>query len=122
MNILSTINHSLRRLIGTVIGPVIGISLIVYIVYHAIQGNHGFIAHMQLQKEIEVAKAALAVVSDERARLERRVHLLHPESLDPDMLEERARIMLGYAHPDDIVIIDRPADMVEQVSHRREPR
>jgi cell division protein FtsB len=31
--------------------------------------------------------------------------LLRPESLDPDMLEERARVLLNLAHPNDIVIM-----------------
>ncbi len=36
--------------------------------------------------------------------MERRVTLLSNTSLDLDMLEERARVMLNYAHPDDLII------------------
>ena len=35
----------------------------------------------------------------------RRVRLLQPHSLDIDLLEERARITLGLAHRDDILIM-----------------
>ncbi len=38
--------------------------------------------------------------------MENRVRLLEPGSLDPDMLEERARLMLNYGHADDIVILE----------------
>jgi cell division protein FtsB len=36
--------------------------------------------------------------------MEQRVALLSNTSLDLDMLEERARVMLNFAHPDDLVI------------------
>ena len=105
LEIRDTLGHRLRQ----VVGPVIAASLMVYVVYHAVQGNHGLIAYWRLEKQVHTASAVAAALNDERARLDRRVRLLHPDSLDRDMLEERARIMLGYSHPDDIVLIDRPA-------------
>ncbi len=36
--------------------------------------------------------------------MEQRVALLSNSSLDLDMLEERARVMLNFAHPDDRII------------------
>jgi cell division protein FtsB len=33
--------------------------------------------------------------------------LLRPERLDRDLLEERARAILGYAHKNEIVLFDR---------------
>ena len=42
-----------------------------------------------------------------RERLRRRVELLHPEHLDPDMLDERARETLGLMHPDEVVVFQR---------------
>ena len=39
-----------------------------------------------------------------RRDLERDVALLRPESLDPDLLDERARAALGFAHPDELTI------------------
>ena len=40
--------------------------------------------------------------------MERRTSLLWPDNLDPDMLSERARAVLGLAHPDDVVIYAIP--------------
>jgi cell division protein FtsB len=37
--------------------------------------------------------------------LELAVSLLRVESLDPDMLDERARHILGLAHPDEFIIL-----------------
>ncbi|TAL03914.1 MAG: septum formation initiator family protein [Rhodospirillaceae bacterium] len=75
-----------------------------YFAYHAVQGDRGLIAWWKLRYEIEKTDLALADVTAEKVALERRVSLLRPESLDRDMLEERARIMLGFVHPDDRVV------------------
>ena len=42
----------------------------------------------------------------ERAVWEHRVALLRSEQIDRDLLEERARVVLGRVHPNDVVIID----------------
>ena len=47
----------------------------------------------------------LARLKDERRALDRRVSLMRPESLDPDMIEERARRTLNVARAGDIVIL-----------------
>jgi len=40
----------------------------------------------------------------ERAQWQRRVNLLKPENIDPDMLDERARALLDYVGPDDLTL------------------
>jgi cell division protein FtsB len=40
----------------------------------------------------------------ERERLDKRVGLMRPDSIDPDMLDELARANLGFAKPGDLVI------------------
>ena len=51
--------------------------------------------------------ASLPACSEVKGRLERDVALLRPESLDPDMLDERARAILNLAHPDDLIMMKR---------------
>lgn len=41
----------------------------------------------------------------ERQELERRVALLRPESLDPDMIDERARASLNVVQPQELAIL-----------------
>ena len=43
-------------------------------------------------------------VTAERKKWEHRVSLLRADRLDPDLLDERARAMLNYAHPRDLVL------------------
>ncbi len=89
---------------GQIVGPVLGACLIVYIAYHAVQGDRGLIAFWQLTKQVAHADTIYLRLSRERAAMQNRVSLLNPNTLDRDMLEERARFMLGYSLPDEIVI------------------
>ena len=82
----------------------LGACLAGYFVYHAVQGDRGILAWMQINQQIKAAQAELTKTDDEREAMEQRVALLSNSSLDLDMLEERARIMLNFSHPDDLVI------------------
>ncbi|MEI6557517.1 MAG: septum formation initiator family protein [Rhodospirillaceae bacterium] len=88
--------------------------IIIYFAYFAIYGERGLMAMHQVQSEVDLAKVQLVQVHQERARLENRSALLRPDNLDADMLDERARLMLNYSHPDDVIIMmprgaERPA-------------
>jgi len=76
-----------------------------YFGYHAFHGDHGVFAKLRLERQAETLAKELELVRQQRLALERRVSLLRSDSLDPDMLEERARDKLDYAHPDDVVIL-----------------
>ncbi len=75
-----------------------------YFAYHALHGDRGILAWMRLSQELKTAQSELDRTLDERQALERRVALLSNSSLDPDLLDEQARAMLNFAHPDDLVI------------------
>jgi cell division protein FtsB len=81
--------------------------LVAYFGYHAVQGEHGLLARNELSAQVQQAEARLDELRSERERLEARVDLLSPDAVDRDMLDERARAMLNYAHPDDVVIFLR---------------
>lgn len=83
--------------------------LVVYFGYHAVQGERGLNAWWRLTQKIAAAEATLNALNGQRAALEARVALLRPESLDPDMLEERARVLLNFGRPDEITIL-RPKE------------
>ena len=89
---------------GQIIGPVIGACLMFYFIYHAIQGDRGLIAFWQLSKQISQAENTYLSVNSKRTEIQNRVMLLNPNSLNRDMLEERARFMLGYSNPGEIVV------------------
>jgi len=77
-----------------------------YFGFHVVHGDRGLIAWWSIKHRVAQAKEALAVATAERKKVGNRVRLLNPGSLDADMLEERARLMLNYGHADEIVIFD----------------
>jgi cell division protein FtsB len=83
--------------------------LIGYFGMHAYTGNHGLKAKQDLLLQLGELSAELGHLKAERVDWERRVALLRSESLDPDMLDERARAMLDDVHPRDLVLLGKPA-------------
>lgn len=103
-------SHSLRRRIRRVSVSFLGVSATFYFVFHVFHGERSLMAWAQLRQQVVEVQGTAEAVAAERHYLENKVRLLHPESLDPDMLDERARVMLNFGHPDEIVILDaRPA-------------
>ena len=74
-----------------------------YFGVNAYSGNRGLRAKQDLDQQIAELSAELDALKAERANWERRVSLLKPESIDPDMLDERARFQLDYVNPHDLV-------------------
>ena len=96
--------YETRKRIRQVAPQVAAALAVAYFAYHAIEGERGVLAYVKLSDELESAQLIAGQVAEERAELEHRVDLLSPDSLDPDMLEERARTLLNYGHPDEKVI------------------
>jgi cell division protein FtsB len=96
--------RELKRRARDVVGPVLGFCVVGYFVYHSIEGDRGLTAYVRLGERLIEAQAQLDEIQAERKALERRVQLLRADNLDPDMLEERARVILNYTRPDEIVI------------------
>ena len=72
--------------------------------FNAYSGNRGLRAKQDLDQQIAELSAELDALKAERAMWERRVSLLRPESIDPDMLDERARLLLNYADPRELTL------------------
>lgn len=102
------VRGEIRRRVRQVLGPVLAAAIVGYFGYHAVEGKRGLIAWWQVTQQIKRAKATLARTGAEREDLERRVSLLRSEHLDPDLLDERARIMLDMVAPDEVVILLPP--------------
>ena len=95
----------LRRWAKQIRLPLLLSFVLAYFAFHLVNGDRGIRAWVQIGNDLERAEARLQVVAAEREELEHRVGLLDPKSLDPDMIDEQARRLLNYGHPDDRVII-----------------
>ncbi len=100
--LLDELKWRLRRALGMIIGTL----LVGYFSYHLVQGDHGVISHLQLKATVAQAEQVRDDLVDRRSALEHKVTLLYPDSLDRDLLEEQARKMLNYGHPDELVVFD----------------
>lgn len=96
----------IRRRVRHVAGPVAMAGIAAYFGYHVVEGDRGLIAWWQVTSQLESAEATLERVRDQRVTLERRVGLLGSESLDLDLLDERAHLMLNLGRPDEVVILN----------------
>jgi cell division protein FtsB len=98
----------IKRLSRQVAIPVVGIALLTYAAYHAIEGDRGLFAWIALNQRLKEAHALADAVTAQKQELENRVYRLSSSSLDPDLLDERVRAMLDFARPDEVVIMLPP--------------
>ncbi len=87
----------------TIAGLVIG-----YFGVNAYTGSRGLKAKQDLDQQIAQLNVELAGLKDERVIWERRVSLLATASLDPDMLDERARALLNFSDPRELTFRLKP--------------
>ena len=90
--------------------PVCCLFVLGYFAYHAVEGDYGLFARGKLQQRVEALEIELDAVRADRRQMESHVALMRPESVDRDMVDERAREALNMADAKDIVIFLDPAD------------
>lgn len=105
---MTTTRHSRKTPFGPLFLPVLAACVLVYFCFHALHGSYGLVARMELSREVARAKEKLLLLEGEKTQLERRVSLLRSESLDPDLVDEQARLSLNLLHPNEIIIL-RPS-------------
>jgi cell division protein FtsB len=103
------VTHRRRRTILTAIGLYAFAALYIgYFAVNAFTGAHGLRAQADLDRQLATMQKELTELKAERAVWERRVALLRSDKIDPDMLDERARALLGLADPRDVVLLTHP--------------
>jgi cell division protein FtsB len=103
------VTHRRRRSILTALALYCLAALFIgYFGVNAFTGNHGLRAQQDLERELAAMKTELARLKAERSSWEQRIALLRSDRIDPDMLEERARALLGYVDPRDVTLLLNP--------------
>ena len=94
------------RTVLTTLGLYVGAALLIgYFGVNAFTGNHGIRARQGLDVQLARLASERDDLRQERQRWERRVALLKPQSIDPDMLDERARALLDYVDVREITLM-----------------
>jgi cell division protein FtsB len=98
------IRRSVRQFFGALVVPAICGAAIVYFGYHLILGPRGLRSLEDAQATLGVHKQQLTQMTDARERLQHRISLLEPGSVDPDLVEELARGQLMDGAPGQVVV------------------
>jgi cell division protein FtsB len=96
--------HEVKKRSRAAIAPFLLILMVAYFGISFVHGERGLLAWIRLSDEVGLVQADLADLMVHRTRMEHRIQLLRPNGLDLDLLDERSRALLGFAHKDEIVI------------------
>lgn len=97
--------HDWRKLIRQSLVLLICVGFTSYFAYHAKHGRHGLEANRKFLERLTLLEFEIKSLEAARARLSQDIALLSPELPNADLVEEIARDVLGYVHPDDKVIL-----------------
>ena len=84
------------------------LGLLGFFAWHALEGPRSFKFREKLAAHFQQLTDELATIETQRDDFERRVALLRPESVDPDILDEMARATLDVAAPNELIVLDSP--------------
>lgn len=97
---LSSIKHAVLATSASVILVAIG----GYFTFAALQGDFGVVKRVQITAEKQELTTERDRLKAEVARMQNLTERLSDDYLDVDLLDERARNVLGYVRADEIVI------------------
>lgn len=81
--------------------------LLAYCSVQFLTGDKGLFSQESRQKDLMVAEKNLSLLKSERQDLEARARYLRTDNLSRDLLEERARVILGFGEANEYVIRDQ---------------
>lgn len=87
----------------------IGLGLCFYFCYHLICGGRGYVRYLSLGADNAALSLEAQGLQAKRTALEDKVAMLRPNSINKDLLEERARIVLGFRRADERDILISPS-------------
>mgnify|MGYP000389177678 CR=1 FL=1 len=98
------LEHISQRLKDLV--PIVAILVgMAYFGYHLLHGNNGLMALEDLDQEYQVLKEKADKTAEKRLALEIKVSGMRPDNIDPDLMDERARKILGFSKRDEVIIL-----------------
>ena len=92
------------RFIFEIVAPSLILCWAATLIYTAAFGETGYGALKALNGDLEQKQAAFDALQMRRMALEKRANQLNSKSLDPDLVDERIRSVLGYSRDGDVVV------------------
>ncbi|NKB21939.1 MAG: septum formation initiator family protein [Alphaproteobacteria bacterium] len=106
MSVVLEIRRRGRHIAGSILGALI----FAYFVMHAVQGDRGLLAWLQIRQQIASADIDYSASKLQRAGWERRVVLLRSDAMNRDMLDERVRVVTGFLKNDEILVFSEDSN------------
>lgn len=103
------------KLFFDIVAPALIVCWTAFLAFDAVAGPTGLRALKEARAEVQAKRADVAALVARREALERTADQLNRRSLDPDLLDEKLRTVLGYAAEGDIVI---PRDEFDRLLDR----
>ncbi|MBI1274870.1 hypothetical protein GC177_02730 [bacterium] len=97
------------------LAALLGLVLVILAV-RLVFGDRGFLALVRKQHQEAAIQTEADTATKQRLEMDSKVKLLQDGSLDLDMLEEQAKKNLGYAHPDERVILLKPESEAKETA------
>jgi cell division protein FtsB len=94
-----------RYLVRRNLPALVGMCLALYFTYNIGFGERSAFELLSLTREANAATESYDNTHAQRVALESQVVRLRPGSIDRDLLEQRARVVLGYTYPDEHIVL-----------------
>lgn len=101
------VRRGVRSIVVTLLLYLVSSAAVGYFLFHAQHGSRGLEARGSVQESLKAEEEELAALVAERKGWEQRLALMRDEAVDRDLLEERARTVLGRVHKNDVIIMGR---------------
>ncbi|HEY5347095.1 MAG TPA: septum formation initiator family protein [Rhizomicrobium sp.] len=98
------IKRSVTRFFIAMVFPAICLAVTAYFGTYAIWGERGVLALEDVQAQLGIQQEKLVQVQADRVRLQKRIALMTPGSVDPDLVEELARGQLLDGGPGQVAV------------------
>ncbi len=99
-----------KQFILSVVLPSLLVCWAATIIYSAVAGRSGYAALAHLEAEVETKTTEVDLLTARREALQQRADQLNSKSLDPDLVDERIRSVLGYSREGDVVVSRQALD------------
>ena len=93
-----------RLSIGATVFIVLTVALGLYFAFAAVQGPSGILRRIQIESETTELEAQRDVLRAEVSQMQNLTRRLSDDYLDLDLLDERAREVLGLVRPDEVIL------------------
>ncbi|MGR3540745.1 MAG: septum formation initiator family protein [Hasllibacter sp.] len=90
--------------LGWIVLVTVGTVLAAHFTFAAVRGDYGLHRRVAAEGDLAAARDRLAGLKAEEARMRTLTRRLSDDYLDLDLLDARARAVLGYVRPDEIVL------------------